>query len=325
MGRERRVTERKMLWLSGLGALGLGILAVGGAMLTGSVAILLDAAFNLTFFVIALVTLRIARLVQQPDDEDFPFGYQQHEPLINLIKALLVIAVSAYAMVDSLLVLVRGGAEVAAGPALVYSMIALAVSAGVWWRLKRAAPGLRSPLVNNDLANWMVNTAIAGGMVVAFAVALALVRTGREPAAGYIDAAFVVAVVLLTITVPLREARDALGGLLNEAPDEATVAAVRADVAAALGGLELERFYLRVLRPGRTTYVLVHVLLPRGGLGLDVAAADGWREKVLAALAPRHAPLDLDVIFTGDPVFAAPGPDVVSVAALRSRGPHPRA
>ena len=72
------MTERRVLWLSGLGALGLGVLAIGGAVLTGSVAILLDAAFNLTFFVIALVTLRVARLVQQPDDEDFPFGYQQH-------------------------------------------------------------------------------------------------------------------------------------------------------------------------------------------------------------------------------------------------------
>lgn len=319
------MTERNVLWLSGLGALGLGFLAIGGAMLTGSVAILLDAAFNLTFFAIALVTLRVAKLVQQPDDEDFPFGYQQHEPLINLVKALLVIAVSAYALVDSLLVLIRGGAEVAAGPALIYSIIALTVSGAVWWRLKRAAPALRSPLVNNDLANWMVNTAIAGGMVVAFAVALVLVRTGRESAAGHIDAAFVVAVVVLTIAVPLREAREAIGGLLNEAPDDATVDAVRADVAQALDGLEIERFYLRVLRPGRTTYVLVHVLVPPGGLGLDVAAADGWREKVLAALAPRHAPLDLDVVFTGDPVFAAPGPDVVSVDSLRSRGPHPRA
>jgi cation diffusion facilitator family transporter len=298
---------------------------VGAALATGSVAILLDAAFNLTFFVIALVTLRVARLVKLPDDDDFPFGYQQHEPLINLIKALLVIAVSAYALVDSVLVLIRGGAEVAAGAALVYSALALAVSGTVWLRLRRAAPALRSPLVDNDLGNWMVNTAISAGMVVAFAIALVLVRTGRDAAAGYIDAAFVIAVVLLTIAVPLREARDAIGGLLNEAPDDAKVAEVRADVAGALTGLGEERFYLRVLKPGRTTYVLVHVLVAEGGRGLTVTEADAFRERILVALAPRHAPLDLDVVFTGDPVFAAPGPDVLSVADLRARGSHPRA
>ena len=319
------MTERGALWLSGIAALGLGVLALVAAVATGSVAILLDAAFNLTFFLIALATLRVARLVRQPDDKDYPFGYQQHEPLINLVKALLVIAVSAYALVDSILVLVRGGAEVAAGSALVYSALALVVSGAVWLRLRRAAPGLRSPLVDNDLANWMVNTAIAAGMVLAFATALLLDATGRGGAAASIDAAFVVAVVVLTIAVPLREARDALGGLLQEAPDDTTLDAVRADVARALAGLGEERFYLRVQKPGRTTYVLLHVLLPPDGQGLTIAEADRWREKVLAGLAPRHAPLDLDMVFTGDPVFAAPGPDVVSVAALRSRGSHPPA
>lgn len=319
------MTERGALWLSGIAALGLGVLALVAAVATGSVAILLDAAFNLTFFLIALATLRVARLVRQPDDEDYPFGYQQHEPFINLVKALLVIAVSAYALVDSILVLVRGGAEVAAGSALVYSALALVVSGAVWLRLRRAAPALRSPLVDNDLANWMVNTAIAAGMVLAFATALLLDATGRGGAAASIDAAFVVAVVVLTIAVPLREARDALGGLLQEAPDDTTLDAVRADVARALAGLGEERFYLRVQKPGRTTYVLLHVLLPPDGQGLTIAEADRWREKVLAGLAPRHAPLDLDMVFTGDPVFAAPGPDVVSVAALRSRGSHPPA
>lgn len=319
------MTERGALWLSGLAALGLGVLALGAAMLTGSVAILLDAGFNVTFFVIALVTLRVARLVHLPDDEDFPFGYQQHEPLINLVKALLVLAVSVYALVDSLLIVARGGAEVAAGPALVYSALALAVTGAVWVRLRRAAPALRSPLVDNDLANWMVNTAIAAGMVLAFAIALVLVRTGHAGAAAYIDAAFVIAVVLLTILVPLREARDAIGGLLQEAPDDAVFDAVRADVAQALAGLGEERFYLRIQKPGRTTYVLLHVLLRPEGRGMTVAEADRWREKVLAGLAPRHAPLDLDIVFTGDPVFAAPGPDVVSLAALRARGSHPRA
>jgi predicted Co/Zn/Cd cation transporter (cation efflux family) len=179
--------------------------------------------------------------------------------------------------------------------------------------------------VANDLANWLVNTAISAGMVVAFAIALVLVQTGHRQAAGYVDAAFVIAVVVLTIFVPFREARDAVGGLLNEAPDDATVAAVRADVAAALDGLGEERFYLRVVRPGRTTYVLVHVLVGPDRHGLTVAEADVWRGRILGALAPRHAPLDLDVAFTTDPVFAAPGPDVTSVADLRSRGLHPRA
>ena len=74
----------------------------------------------------------------------------------------------------------------------------------------------------------------------------------------------------------------------------------------ALTGLTAPRLYVRVLQPGRTTYALVLVLLGLPDLGLDVRRADQLRRAVIAAIATRHAPVIVDMVFTTVEELAAP-------------------
>ena len=73
----------------------------------------------------------------------------------------------------------------------------------------------------------------------------------------------------------------------------------------ALGGLPVARLWVRAIQPGRTAYVVVHVLVPPG-TDLDLAAADRLRGAVIAALTARHAPVVVDVVFTAVEAYAAP-------------------
>ena len=113
--------ETRALVLSAAAALVLGIVALIMALAAGSGAILLDGAFNLCFFVTALVTLRVARLLERPDDQQYPFGYLHFEPLINMVKGLLILGVGLIALIDAAFSLYRGGTEVSAGLALAYA------------------------------------------------------------------------------------------------------------------------------------------------------------------------------------------------------------
>ncbi|HEY2123277.1 MAG TPA: cation transporter [Chthoniobacterales bacterium] len=79
-------SERSALMLSTVVALFIGAIAIAIGIATGSGAILLDGAFNLCFFATALVTLRVARMLERPDDDRYPFGYLQFEPLINMVR-----------------------------------------------------------------------------------------------------------------------------------------------------------------------------------------------------------------------------------------------
>ena len=298
--------ETRALVLSAAAALVLGVVALIVALAAGSGAILLDGAFNLCFFVTALVTLRVARLLERPDDQQYPFGYLHFEPLINMVKGLLILGVGLIALIDAAFSLYRGGTEVSAGLALAYAVFASVFCGGVFLALRHLRRQAPSPLVQSDIENWAVNFAISVGISAAFCVALILQRADMAAAARLVDPILVSLVVLLTLPVPIRMAGRGLMALLQRAPAEGVVAAIEEQVRGALADLPMRALYVRVVQPGRTTYAMVHVLLGEAEAGLDIKGADALRRAVVAAVAARHTPVIVDIVFTGIEEFAAP-------------------
>jgi predicted Co/Zn/Cd cation transporter (cation efflux family) len=296
------LSERGALVLSAAAAALLAAVGVAAALATGSGAILLDGLFNLCFCVTALFTLRVARLLARPDDERYPFGYLFFEPLINTVKGLLILGVSAFALFDAAIALATGGRAVEFGPAALYAAFATLACLAVVWTLKRAAA---SPLVAADVDTWTVNAAVSGGVLLGFLLAAWLARSGHAGAALHVDPAMVAIVVLLSIALPVRMAAAGLLALLNRAPSAPVVAGMEALARGALGGLPLDRLWIRAIQPGRTAYVVVHVLVPPG-TDLELAAADRLRGAVIVALTARHAPVVVDVVFTAVEAYAAP-------------------
>ncbi len=295
-------TERTALLVSTVAALALGLLALAVALRTGSAAVLLDGVFNLCFFVTALATLRVAKLLQRPDDARYPFGYVQFEPLINMAKGLLILGVGLLALIDAGFSVYRGGHELSAGLALGYAAFAVLYCGALLLYLRRTARGLTSPLVDGDVENWTVNLAISVGML----AAAGTTQAGMATAARLIDPILVAMVVLLTAFVPIRMVGRALMALLGRSADAAVVASVSELVHGALGDLPAREVHVRVLQPGRAIYALVHVLLGPVGEALDVRRADMVRRAVVAAVVERHAPAIVDIVFTAVAEFAAP-------------------
>jgi predicted Co/Zn/Cd cation transporter (cation efflux family) len=274
------------------------------SLVTGSGAILLDGAFNLSFFVTALAALRVVRLLQRPDDRDYPFGYLQFEPMINTVKAALILVVGMVALIDAGVSIHRGGNELSAGPAMAYAALATAVCGLLVLALRRARA--TSPLVVADMENWLVNFAISLGMLAAFGLALFFQRRGLKDAARLVDPVLVGLVVMLTLGVPIRMARRGLLALLQRAPAPDVVAAIDRLVRGALPDLPIRALYVRVVQPGRTTYVLVHVLLGDAAADMSVSRTDELRGTIIAAVASRYPPAIVDVVFTTVAEFAAP-------------------
>jgi predicted Co/Zn/Cd cation transporter (cation efflux family) len=298
-------TETGALILSTIAALAIGIVAMAAAVLSGSQAILLDGLYNLAFFVTALFTLRVARLLARPDDATYPFGYLYFEPLINTVKGLLILGVSGYALVNSVIALFSGGQDLTLGPALVYAAAATAACAAIWLVLRRANRRLGSPLIGADIGNWAVNTVISAGVFGAFVLALLLQRADLDTAALYVDPVLVGLVVLISLGVPIRMAGEGLLALLNRAPPASVTAAIETLVRDRLSDVANRAIYVRTVKPGRTAYVTIHVLLPEDAT-LDLATADALRRRVIDALVAAHAPVIVDVVFTAIEEYAAP-------------------
>ncbi len=299
-------TERNALFLSTAASLVMGVIGVTVALLANSGAILLDGMFNLTYFLVALASVRVARLVQQPGDERFPRGYAYFESLINAGKGLLILGISAVALVDALMALLSGGRAIVVGLAIGYAAFATLFCALVTLLLHIAWRREPTPLVRADRENWLINTVVSGAVLLAFGLIPLAQARGLAGLAPYIDPALVAAVVLLFIGIPLRMAWRGVMELLDRAPPEAVSRPLVAAIDTVLAPLPVCQRYIRIVRPGRTVFVTIHIVLPDDFPVERLPRLDQIRQALDGALRRLEPRLVTDTLFTADERWAVP-------------------
>jgi cation diffusion facilitator family transporter len=301
--------EQKHLKLSALGNIVVGTVGIAVAAISSSQAILLDGLFNLTYFATGLFTVRVASLVAGGDDERFPHGYAFFEPLVNGMKGMLVLGVSIMALVGAVQALLAGGRAIEVGPAVGYGIFASMVCWIVALVTRRGAKATGSPLVQADAENWIVNAAISSCVLLAFAGIFFLQAMGLDAAVPYVDPVIVLTIVLISIGVPVRMAKNALLGLLNRAPSSDVVKQVTGIVDANLSILPVQERFVRVIQPGRQRMVLVHVVLPADYRSDGLQQFDTIRLQTHKALCESHVATFVDILFTAERQWGAPWSD----------------
>mgnify|MGYP001123029138 CR=1 FL=1 len=297
--------EKRGLLISVGGSLSVGTAGLVFAVITESQAILLDGLFNLTYFIVGLFTLKVAKLVQQGDDEYFPAGYLFFEPLINGVKGMLILGISLMALWDAGRALFSGGRTISAGVAVIYGLIASLVCWGVALVLRKKAAGSNSPLLKTDAAGWIINAAISTATLIAFVSIVLLEKSSFSAVVPYMDPLLVVLVGAITLHVPVRMAWGALMELVNRSPSLEIRSTVQDAVEQTLADVPKQELQVRVLQPGRTRLVFVHVILATDAV-VSVEEMDGLRDQLQRVLFELHSTTQLDVLFSKNPKWASP-------------------
>ncbi|WP_447530497.1 cation diffusion facilitator family transporter [Vreelandella sp. TE19] len=299
-------TESGTLAFSAFMALLIGVVGIAATLASNSQAILLDGLFNMIYFVVALVTIKVSKMASQPDSDAYPFGYSYFESVVNLCKGLLIFGVSIFALVDAIAALLTGGREISAGIAVVYASFATLACSLTAWVMHKSERHVVSPLVAADKLNWVVNSIISAAVLTAFCLVVLFDKLGFERVLPYVDSILVIAVVVLCLGVPIRMASQALGELVNKAPTEAVAAPVREAVARGLESIDALEVRVRIVRPGRLLYVMVHVVLPEDQASMSLITQDALRDRVDEHVRRHYSPVVCDVVFTVDTRWAAP-------------------
>lgn len=299
-------TERAALLLSASMALLMGIIGLGFALASDSRAILLDGLFNLTYFGAALVTLRVAHLTTQPDSDEFPFGHAYFESLVNAGKGLLILGISVVALLDALIALATGGRPVVAGLAIAYAAFATLLCSITGWLLYRSRLQADSPLVRADVENWVLNSLISLTVLAAFCLVPLMHWLDWPHATPYVDPLLVALIVVICLGVPIRMASRSIQELLNRAPSAEIRRPVEAAIDATLAQLPVRGRHIRMVRPGRTLYVSIHVILPPDCPIESLTTLDEFRTELDAAVRGKHPRAVVDTMFTAREYWAAP-------------------
>jgi predicted Co/Zn/Cd cation transporter (cation efflux family) len=258
--------------------------------------------------------------VKQGDDERFPLGYAFFEPLINGLKGVLVLGISIMALAGALQALFAGGRSIAAGMAVAYGIFATATCWILAVATRRGAARSGSPLLLADAENWLVNGAISSAVLLAFAAILLIRNTALAFLVPYIDPSLVLIVVTISISIPVRMAWQALMELLNRAPSQPAVQAVEDIVKRCTAMLPVQKLFVRVIQPGRSRMILVHVVLPADYPVDGLPTVDAIRAATLKQLQAMHPETTLDMVFTADPFWGAPTGQRIEDRAIRGKG-----
>jgi cation diffusion facilitator family transporter len=299
--------EIRAFRISALGFLMISVLGFIFAFLTHSQAIMLDGVYALVSVVMTVLAARVARMVEGPSSQRYHFGYAHFEPLLNLVRGLLIFAICAYALVVTIEVLLRGGREIHAEIAIFYTALSAVWSVGVFFYQRRLARKLGSPALAVDARTWLVDGVLYVGETCAFVVYLLLQPTALAPWLRYADPIFVLIVVGFLMKVPITTIREAVREVLHRAPAPAVQDELRRRVAAALAGLPVQKTHARMVEVGRFFFALIHVVVGEGFGARPVPELDRIRRQVEESVRGVHSRMVLDVVFTADEYWATDG------------------
>jgi cation diffusion facilitator family transporter len=291
---------RLSVWMSMI----MAALGIGFGLLTESDAIMLDGFFSLIGFVMALVTIRVARLVVQPADQHFHFGYAQFEPFLNAAKGLLMLGVAGFAFAGAVDAVIHGGHDVKPGLATLYAILALTGCLAVGAAQRKAAARTGSPLLAVDSKNWLIDGFLSGVVLLVFVAAVILDGTRWAFVVPYMDPGLVILLVLGIVFIPLRIVRDNMREILAFAPDSVTQTDVRNRVEGALAGVPVESSQVRMMKIGRFLYVLNQIVVSPEFRPGGVEELDRVRARIAAALDGVQPKPVVDTLFTEDEKWA---------------------
>lgn len=246
------------------------LVQVVGAILTGSLALLADAAHMLTDAAALVIALIASAVAARPADDRRTYGYQRAEVLGAMVNGVVLIGLSVGITVEAVARLVRPETpEVAGGWMLAVAIIGLVANAVAAWILRHAQ---RHSMNVRGAYLEVLGDMIGSAAVIAAAVVILLTGWTRADAvASLLIAAFIVprAIGLL---------REVLSVLSESAPRGTAVADIRTHLLGAPGVRDVHDVHVWQLTRGApvfTAHVVVDQEVLEHGSGVLLTRLQG--------------------------------------------------
>lgn len=265
----RDAGHRRLLTVALSLTLSVMIVQVVGAVLSGSLALLADAAHMFTDAAALVIALIATSIAARPADDRRTFGYQRAEVLGALVNGVVLIVLSLWVGFEAVQrLLTPAEAEVQGGLMLIVAAAGLVANAVSMWLLSRA----QKRSINVRGAYLEVLGDLIGSAAVIIA-AIVIVVTGFVQA----DAIASLFIAVLIVPRAIGLLREVVVVLTESAPTGVQVAEIRRHLREADGVVDVHDVHVWQLTRGAPVFS-AHVVVD------DAALADGRAARILASL-----------------------------------------
>lgn len=296
--------EQYALKISMVGTLFFVALGLGFAFYTSSDSILFDGVYSLIAFCITLVTLKVSYLAELPDDDLFHFGYSQLEPLINIFKGLFILVACILAQFSAVQSLLNGGNPLQFGNAIIYSVIATVGCFGIGFYMKRKARITGSGLLKVDAVEWLVDSLLSLAVLIGFVIGFLMQLTQWRYLTPFVDPTLLIIITVCALPVPFKILLSNFRELISMAPVESVVKQIDVHLKTAVSDIPLDDYTFRVMKHGRVTFVLVHLIVSDNFQFNTVSELDVIRESVEKQMLAFNPEIVMEMLFIKDREWA---------------------
>jgi cation diffusion facilitator family transporter len=285
--------KRAAAWLSVASNTGAFVLKLAAALLTGSSAVLSEAAHSLSDLTASVIALFSVRAADRPADPTHPFGHEKIEHVSGVVEGAMILAAAAGVVV---LALANFGNPIThSGWGIAVMLGTAAVNVLVGRRVRKVGHETRSAALEADAAHLSADVLTSLGA----AAALALVSVTGIRA---LDAIVACAIAVLVARTGLQLVVAGTRVLVDEAIPENEVAIVHEVLDGTEGIHGWHR--LRARRAGATRHIDLHLLVDPS---MSVARAHAITDVIEAELERRLG--GADVVIHIEPATHVPAPD----------------
>ena len=282
LGQERSKAAAVSL-LFNLGSLVIKIVA---AVLTGSVAILSEAAHSATDVVASGLAFFSVRAAAVPPDEEHPYGHGKMESLAGFGESLLLFVAVAYVGYESILRLVHGVRVESLDVGIVVMALSSVGSLLTARYVKRVARSSESlALLSNGqhlMVDFWTSVGVLGGLLIAH-------LTGYHQA----DAVLALALCVWLGVGALRLSRQAFDQLVDRRLESSEIDQIERILKEEPRIVSYHR--LRTRRSGRDRYIDLHIVVPRDWSLVEAhRVADDLEKRLQAHIAHSHVVIHVD-------------------------------
>jgi cation diffusion facilitator family transporter len=264
-------------------------LKIAAGAITGSIAIITEAAHSSIDLMASVVALVSVRKADEPADADHPYGHEKVEHLSAAFEGILILLGAAVIVYEATRRLATGSGDVEhLGLGIAVVALSAVVNVLVSTYVGRSARRLDSPALEGDAAHLRADVLTSIGVL----AGLLLVQITGEAAFDSITALVVAAAIVFA---GIRILRSSSRALVDEALPESELDRIEAAIAAARAPEVAGYHKLRARRAGSRRHVDLHVQFHSG---TTLERAHEVAHEVTAAI---EAELPADVLIHVEP------------------------
>lgn len=221
---------------------------------TGSIALLSDALESIINVVVAGAAYIALRVSETPPDAKHPFGHHKAEYFSAVLEGALIIVAALAIFREAALHFVNPVQIEAPGLGIAFNVVASVMNAVWGWRLIKVGRRERSPALYADGQHVLADVVTSAGVIIGV---LGVVFTGWLQ----LDSVLAAAVGCYILVQGWGLVKDSVGGLMDQAADPQTQAAIQAAIAKEGEGA-IEAHDLQTRHAGPVTFIQFHLVVP---------------------------------------------------------------